>query len=88
MTELVIKPKSVINVVYEGKSYPCKRPTLGRAAALEDDLLEAKKRGSKASADVMYKFLEDSGLPRNIAEEFDVDQLNQLVETFAAKKKS
>ncbi len=83
--ELKPKPKMILNV--GGKDYEMHRPKVKAVMQLEDEMADAKDSG-RGSAKVVLNFIVSSGLPIEIANELDHEELSLISEFLVDPKKN
>lgn len=95
--EVQIRKSPRIRLVFEGKEYMLKKPGVGRAidfeseaASLKEDV-ESKRmtprEGGLKMKDLMTSFFEECGLPKDVALAMDDEEIEQVRECLAPKKK-
>lgn len=83
--DLELKRKK-INVKLDGQSYPLTVPTLREADKYQ---ARAKKAGDEGKElELLFDFLNERGLPKEVIESLEVDHVNLLVEHLLGVKKN
>ena len=85
MQEVSLK-KGVIKVTWEGNEYLLKKPTVGKALELEKSVQGSDGKGISELSGVL-DFIVDSGLPREVLMELDVEGLEVLIQALMPPKK-
>jgi hypothetical protein len=85
MQELKLS-KGVVKVIWEGTEYLLRKPTLGRALELERQVQSSSGKEVSELQNVM-DFLIESGLPRDVLLELDVEALEQVFLALMPSKK-
>jgi peptide methionine sulfoxide reductase MsrB len=95
--EVQIQKSATIKIVYDGQEYRARKPKLGKAVEFEGEMAgieEDHKKGvlssreaSKKLTETMVKFFADCGLPSEFVESLDQEELEQVRDCLAAKKK-
>lgn len=86
MQKVEIKPSAKIILVLNGNEYPLTKPKMGMALEFEEKLESAKESG-KGSLKIMIEFLTQCGLPKDIVQELDSDELEQVLKALVPTKK-
>jgi hypothetical protein len=81
-----LNPTVKVVIVFGGKEYECRKPSLGAARDMEASVAKAKAEGGSGSQ-LIIDHLARCGLPREVAEELDVDQVEAVMEVLTPKKK-
>lgn len=84
--QLEINPPMKIAVVFNGTEYTMHKPKLGKVRDFEDALEAAKKSGGSVNG-LVISFVASCGLPAEVIDELDSDQLEQVVGVLSAAKK-
>lgn len=87
LKEIELKP-TVFSVKVEGESYEVRKPKATTLSQFQVKLanFDSKKDDSKA-IDLIIDFLDSLGLPKEVASELDIDQIETLMEHIGSKKK-
>ena len=83
--DLELKRKK-INVKLDGQNYPMTVPTLREADKYQHRAKAAEKEGK--TLDLLFDFLGERGLPKDVIETLEVDHVNMLVEHLLGIKKN
>ena len=88
MSQVVeLKPSVKIVVVFEGKEYPLKRPKMGTALEMEEQVAEARASG-KGGTRLIRDMIVKAGMPAEVVDELDGEQIEQIVEALKPQKKN
>lgn len=82
MQEIELPAKKKFHVKYEGQVYEVRKPTLGESRVFS----ELQKNPETSSLGTMIDHLAKLGLPREVSENLDEDQLEALFEKLSSKK--
>ena len=66
--------KTVVNLIVGEKKYPMRKPKIGEARKLEEQIAVAPKK-----FDVIAKFLEALGLPSEVLDELNMEDMETLL---------
>lgn len=66
--------KTVVNLIVGEKNYPMRKPKIGEARKLEEELSGATKK-----FDVIAKFLAALGLPSEVLDELNIEDMEILL---------
>lgn len=84
--KLVIESRSVVEMSIYGRDLSIKKPTF-KAVSEMQNLLDESGVGGKATLEIFSRFLEDSGLPKDLIDEMEVDHLTEVVKVLCEPKK-
>ena len=82
MTELVLKKKT-LNIKYEGKDYELSFPSVLQTKNFVKNL---EKKGNN-EIEESIKLITELGLPKDVCEAIDIDQLNMIMEAITPQSK-
>jgi hypothetical protein len=82
MQDIELSPKKKFNLKFEGNVYEIRKPTLGEARQFQT----TQASGEGSGLEAVFNYLKSLGLPREVAEMFDGDQLEELIKVLSAKK--
>lgn len=82
MQEIELSPKKMFKLKYGGQVYDLRKPTLGEARQLQ----ALQTSGEGTALDALLDSLQKMGLPREISEQFDGDELEELLSKLTSKK--
>jgi hypothetical protein len=77
--------KKSLEVVFDGKAYNVSFPTIKEANEYAKNF--SKADSAEAKDEVLFLFLEKLGLPKEIVEQFYVEQLEQVIDVLLLQKK-
>ena len=84
--KIEITPKTPLVFVINGTDYPVKRPTLGAALDMEENVAAAKAAG-KSGARELVSYLVSCGLPDAVVRALEVDDMELIVGALTGPKK-
>lgn len=82
-----IKAAAKILVKFEGKEYSMTKPKMAVALAMEEKIAAAKASGSGGTA-IVAAYLVGQGLPKEVLEQLDADQIEQVIQVLTPSKKN
>ena len=86
MKEFNFDSRTKFKVKWSGKEYICERPSQRQVVEFGEEIGKVGD-DSKKAIKLSKGFLKDCGLPEEVYEEMEVDQIQQLMEFISAKKK-
>jgi len=84
MQELDLGSKKYVNVKFNGESYKLRFPTILEAKDLTSKFSESSESDQ---LDLTISLIESLGLPKDIINQLDIDQLTSLVNCLMPSKK-
>jgi len=83
--DLNLNKSPVLNIKCDGKIYEMRKPSMGQAIAFQEALGSDKKGSGALKA--MLDLIDGLGLPKEVAENLDVDQMEALISVLVQGKK-
>lgn len=78
--------RRVINVKLDGHNYPMTAPTIKEADSYQAKAKKAEDEGTQV--ELLFSFLIERGLPKDVIETLEVDHVNMIIEHLLGVKKN
>lgn len=85
--KFVIKSKTKIILVINDVEYPVARPKLGESRDLENEIRDAQEKAIGGS-EVLIKILTRCGLPEDVVQDLDGEEVEAIMEALRPSKKN